>query len=143
MTATRTPVASIAERVRRLLAEDPAFAAAAPSPDVAAAIHAADGDLIATIAAAMAGYAHRPALARRARRVVRDPSSGALVHEHLEDVETVTYAQLWDRACAFAATVHQARTEAGLTGGAGARPAVARPMTTSSRCSASPASTTR
>ncbi|MDQ1745612.1 MAG: fatty acid CoA ligase FadD9, partial [Pseudonocardiales bacterium] len=114
----RTPATPIAERVRRLLAEDPAFAAAAPSKQVAATIEAADGDLVATIAAAMAGYADRPALARRARRVVRDPSSGALVHEHGQEVETVSYAQLWQRAGAFAATLHEARTEADSHGAA-------------------------
>ena len=114
MSQIQTPESSVADRVRRLLASDPAFAAAVPSPDVAAAIRAADGDLIDTITAAMTGYAQRPALLRRARRVVRDRATGALVHEHLPDVESVSYSQLWTRACAFAATVHESRVEAGV-----------------------------
>lgn len=112
MSQAQTSESSVADRMRRLLASDHAFAAAVPSPDVAAAIQAADGDLIDTITAAMTGYAQRPALLRRARRVVRDRASGALVHEHLTDVESMSYSELWTRACAFAATVHESRVEA-------------------------------
>ena len=60
----------LANRIVELRADDREFVEAAPSPAVAEAMRQADGDLVATMTAALTGYADRPALARRARQVV-------------------------------------------------------------------------
>ncbi len=87
----------VASRIAALHANDPEFARAVPSPDVADAIQRSDGSLIGVIAAAMEGYADRPALARRAVHVVRDPATGRRTRELLPAFETLTYAELWQR----------------------------------------------
>ena len=56
----------LANRIVELRADDPEFAEAAPSATVAEAIRQADGDLVATMTAALTGYADRPALDQRA-----------------------------------------------------------------------------
>ncbi|MFI0482967.1 carboxylic acid reductase [Actinomadura sp. 9N215] len=93
----------LADRVAALLATDAQFAGSVPDPRVAEAIARADGDLIGSIAAAMDGYADRPALGGRAVRVVRDPATGRAVHELQPWFETVSYAELWRRVRALAA----------------------------------------
>ncbi|MBT2364984.1 thioester reductase domain-containing protein [Streptomyces sp. ISL-10] len=90
-------------RMAALHANDPEFARAAPSPDVAEDIRLRDGSLVGTIAAAMHGYADRPALARRADRIVRDPVTGRRTRELLPAFETLTYAELWQRVGRLAA----------------------------------------
>ncbi|MDH6120136.1 fatty acid CoA ligase FadD9 [Kitasatospora sp. GAS204A] len=87
----------LASRTAALHANDPEFAAAAPSPAVAEAIRQRAGSLIGTISAAMDGYADRTALARRAERIVHDPATGRRTLELLPGFETVTYAELWQR----------------------------------------------
>ncbi|WP_103535574.1 carboxylic acid reductase [Streptomyces sp. SM11] len=92
----------VASRIAALHAGDPEFAGAVPSPDVADAIGRQDG-LMGVIAAAMHGYADRPALARRAGRVVRDPATGRRTRELLPVFDTLTYAELWQRVGRLAA----------------------------------------
>ncbi|WP_406280796.1 carboxylic acid reductase [Embleya sp. NBC_00896] len=87
----------LASRVEALRANDPEFARAASSPSVAEAIRRSEGSLIGTIAAAMSGYADRPALGHRATRIVRDPVTGRRTLELLPRFETLTYAELWRR----------------------------------------------
>ncbi|MEU7230626.1 carboxylic acid reductase [Streptomyces chrestomyceticus] len=86
----------VASRIAALYANDPQFARAAPDPDVADAISRHDS-LTGAIAAAMHGYADRPALARRAEHLVRDPATGRRTRELLPAFETVSYAGLWQR----------------------------------------------
>ncbi|MFJ8738264.1 carboxylic acid reductase [Embleya sp. NPDC127516] len=90
-------VRDLATRVAQLRASDREFARAAPSPEVVETIRRADGGLIATIAAAMSGYADRPALGRRAERVVRDPATGRSGLELLPEFRMSTYAEVWQR----------------------------------------------
>lgn len=87
----------IASRLAELHASDPEFARAAPSPDVARTVRRSAGSLVGTMAAAMRGYADRPALAHRAHHVVRDGATGERVLELLPSFETLTYAELWQR----------------------------------------------
>ncbi|MFJ2863072.1 carboxylic acid reductase [Kitasatospora sp. NPDC087314] len=91
------PDRDIASLAAALHANDPEFARAAPSSEVAAAVLGADGGLVGTIAAAMNGYADRPALGRRAERLVQDPATGRHHLELLPAFETVTYGELWQR----------------------------------------------
>ncbi|WP_424890092.1 carboxylic acid reductase [Streptomyces sp. XH2] len=101
--ASRSRSRAIASRVEALHTSDPEFARAAPAPSVAEAVHRADGSLIKTISAAMNGYADRPALGRRAERIVEDPATGRRTTELLPHFETVTYAELWQEVGSLAA----------------------------------------
>ncbi|MFE2292631.1 carboxylic acid reductase [Streptomyces sp. NPDC059452] len=92
----------VVSRIAALRAGDPEFARAVPSPDVADAISRQEG-LVGVIAAAMHGYADRPALARRSSRIVRDPATGRRTRELLPAFETLTYAELWQRVGRLAA----------------------------------------
>ncbi|MFF4253824.1 carboxylic acid reductase [Streptomyces sp. NPDC001663] len=56
-----------------------------------------------SVAAAMAGYAERPALGERIRATVTDTETGRTSVRLLPRFSTVTYAELWDRAGAVAA----------------------------------------
>ncbi|MEU8548200.1 carboxylic acid reductase [Streptomyces roseoverticillatus] len=94
---------AIASRLEALHAHDPGFARAAPLPSVVEAVSRADGSLIGTISAAMSGYADRPALGRRAERIVEDPATGRRTTELLPHFETVTYAELWQEVRNLAA----------------------------------------
>lgn len=105
----------IATRIAALHANDPEFARAAPSPDVAEAVRRRDGSLVGTIAAVMHGYADRPALARRADRIVRDPDTGRHTRELLPAFRTLTYGELWKRVGRLAAA--WAEGPAGLRAG--------------------------
>lgn len=92
----------VASRIAALYADDPEFAGAVPSPDVADAMGRQDG-LMGVIAAAMHGYADRTALARRSGRVVRDPATGRHTRELLPSFDTLTYAELWQQVGRLAA----------------------------------------
>ncbi|MEU7154545.1 carboxylic acid reductase [Streptomyces sp. NPDC045470] len=120
----------VASRIAALYANDPQFARAAPDPDVADAISRHDS-LTGAIAAAMHGYADRPALARRAGHLVRDPATGRRTRELLPAFETVSYAELWQRVghIATAWTDGTGGTSASGTSGTGpsARPGTLRP----------------
>ena len=96
------PGHDLASRVAALHANDPEFTAAAPSAAVAEAVRERADSLVGTIAAAMDGYADRPALARRAERIVRDPATGRRTVELLPGFEAVTYAELWQRVVRLA-----------------------------------------
>ncbi|MDQ0989459.1 carboxylic acid reductase [Streptomyces sp. V3I7] len=106
----------VASRIAALHANDPEFARAVPSPDVADALVRADGSLVGTIAAAMGGYADRPALARRADRIVRDPATGRATRELLPHFETLTYAEVWQRVIGLA-TAWSDESQGGLRAG--------------------------
>ncbi|WP_406294421.1 thioester reductase domain-containing protein [Embleya sp. NBC_00888] len=93
----------LAARVAQLRASDPEFARAAPSAEVVETIRRADGGLIATIAAAMSGYADRPGLGRRAERIVRDPVTGRSGLQLLPEFRMSTYAEVWQRVGVLAA----------------------------------------
>ena len=60
----------------RLLAEDAEFRATAPDPAVTAAKAAPGLTLAQIIATALDGYADRPCLGQRAKRLVTDPATG-------------------------------------------------------------------
>ncbi|MEU1480907.1 carboxylic acid reductase [Streptomyces sp. NPDC005760] len=105
----------LAERVAALRADDPEFAGAIPSPTVAEAMGRADGSLADTVRAAMTGYADRPALAQRARRVVADPATGRACLELLPRYDAVTYGELWARVGGLTRA-----WAAGVSGGFGA-----------------------
>ncbi|MGK5546167.1 carboxylic acid reductase [Streptomyces sp. URMC 127] len=100
---TPRPSHSISARIEALHTDDPEFARAVPAPAVAEAVHRADGSLMGTIAAAMTGYADRPALGRRAERLVEDPATGRRTVSLLPHFETLSYAELWQRVRRLAA----------------------------------------
>ncbi|MFJ9565126.1 carboxylic acid reductase [Streptomyces fuscichromogenes] len=56
-----------------------------------------------SVAAAMQGYAERPALGERVRAAVTDTETGRTTLRLLPRFNTVTYAELWDRAGVVAA----------------------------------------
>lgn len=93
----------LAQRVGDLLADDPQFAAALPDKDICEMLLRPDiswGDLMAAVAE---GYPDRPALGRRATRVVTDEGRRRL--ELLPRYDTVTYRELWQRVTATAAAL--------------------------------------
>jgi fatty acid CoA ligase FadD9 len=85
----------LANRIVELRAHDREFAEAAPAPAVAEAMRQADGDLVATMTAALTGYADRPALAQRASQLV--DSGGRRRLELLPRYESLSYRELWLR----------------------------------------------
>src|ERR1700736_5950461 len=66
----------VARRVEDLSANDPQFAAAKPSPAVAAALELPGLRLPQIVQTALEGYADRPALGQRAVEFVKDPKTG-------------------------------------------------------------------
>ncbi|WP_099024251.1 carboxylic acid reductase [Mycolicibacterium palauense] len=95
-------------RVADLYATDPQFAAAAPDPDVNAAIDNPDLQLPDIIATTFRGYAHRPALGRRAVEYRTDPVTGRTEARLLPRFDTVSYAELWHRVCTVSAGLRDA-----------------------------------
>ncbi|WP_059020145.1 carboxylic acid reductase [Mycobacterium sp. M26] len=87
-------------RIADLYATDSQFAAARPRPEVSAA--ARDLPLPHMIKAVFDGYADRPAVGQRATRAQRDPDTGRSIRVLEPALETLTYAQLWDRVDAVA-----------------------------------------
>ncbi|MER7754719.1 carboxylic acid reductase [Kitasatospora sp. NPDC097643] len=106
----------LAQRLAHLHTHDPDFTHSAPSPAVADAIRTADGGLAGTIAAAMHGYANRPALARRTETPVRDPATGRTTLHLGPSFTYLTYGRLWQRVTALA-TAWADRAETGLNPG--------------------------
>ncbi|XXJ61969.1 carboxylic acid reductase [Embleya sp. MST-111070] len=86
-----------------MVAEDPQLRAAVPVPSVGTAFRDSADSLVRSVALLMDAYARRPALGRRATRTVLDPASGRTTLELLPRFDTITYAQLWERAGAVAA----------------------------------------
>ncbi|MER0449442.1 carboxylic acid reductase [Streptomyces sp. Edi4] len=99
----------VASRIAQLRLNDGEFVRAAPSPEVAGAI-AGRATLTGAIAAAMAGYGDRPALARRAHHVVRDRATGRAVRELLPAYKALTYTELWQRVGRIAAAWREGAT---------------------------------
>ncbi|HZC51625.1 MAG TPA: hypothetical protein VE441_03890, partial [Mycobacterium sp.] len=83
----------LARRVEDLSANDPQFAAARPSPAVAAALEQPGLRLPQIVATLVEGYADRPALGQRAVEFVTDPKTGRTVAEPLSHFATITYRE--------------------------------------------------
>jgi len=60
----------------------------------------------------MEGNGDRPALGQRARQYITDPNTGATTSQLLPRFETISYRQLWHRACSLAAALYQQDTTA-------------------------------
>src|ERR1700756_3523054 len=94
-------VNQVARRVEDISANDPQFAAAKPSPAVAAALELPGLRLPQIVQTALEGYANRPALGQRAVEFVKDPKTGRTSLEVLSHFETITYRELSDRVGAL------------------------------------------
>jgi fatty acid CoA ligase FadD9 len=103
----------VARRVEDLSANDPQFAAAKPSPAVAAALELPELRLPQIVHTALEGYADRPALGQRAVEFVKDPKTGRTSLEVLPYFETITYRELSDRVGALARALTNESVQAG------------------------------
>src|SRR5271169_5550775 len=103
----------VARRVEDLSADDPQFAAAKPSPAVAAALEQPGLRLQQIIQTVLEGYADRPALGQRAVEFVKDPQSRRTSLELLPRFETITYRELDDRVGALARALTNDSVQAG------------------------------
>ncbi len=103
----------VARRVEDLSANDPQFAAAKPSPTVAAALELPGLRLAQIVQTALEGYADRPALGQRAVEFVKDPKTGRTSLEVLPYFETITYRELSDRVGALARALTNESMQAG------------------------------
>ncbi|QUR67172.1 carboxylic acid reductase [Mycobacterium spongiae] len=97
-----SPEERLARRIEDLYLNDPQFAAAKPSDAISEAIDRPDVSLSQIIRTVMEGYADRPALGQRVTHLITDPDTGRTTRELLPEFETLTYAELWDRAGGFA-----------------------------------------
>lgn len=84
------------DRLARLYATDPEFAAARPDPAVVAAVNEPGLTLPDIVRTVLTGYADRPALGARAVEFVTD-ETGRTVAELQPRFETITHGQLWER----------------------------------------------
>src|SRR5258707_8256786 len=100
-------------RIQELTAEDPQFAAAAPSPTVVAALELPGLRLPQIVQTVLEGYADRPALGQRAVEFVKDPKTGRTSLEVLPHFETITYRELSDRVGAVARALTDDPLQAG------------------------------
>src|SRR5271156_5351233 len=116
-TAADIPVDSgidqVARRVEDLSANDPQFAAAKPSPAVAAALELPGLRLPQIVQTALEGYADRPALGQRAVEFVKDPKTGRTSLEVLPYFETITYRELSNRVGALTRALTNESVQAG------------------------------
>jgi fatty acid CoA ligase FadD9 len=103
----------LARRVEDLSASDPQFAAAQPSPAVAALVDQPGLRLPQIVQTVLEGYAERPALGQRAVEFVTDPNTGRTVAELLTHFETITYRELGDRIGAVARALSSDSVQAG------------------------------
>jgi fatty acid CoA ligase FadD9 len=103
----------VARRVEDLSAKDPQFAAAKPSPAVAAALALPGLRLPQIVQTALEGYADRPALGQRAVEFVKDPTTGRTSLEVLRHFETITYRELSDRVGALTRALTNESVRAG------------------------------
>jgi fatty acid CoA ligase FadD9 len=103
----------VARRVEDLSANDPQFAAAKPSPTVAAALELPGLRLAHIVETALEGYAERPALGQRAVEFVKDPKTGRTSLKVLPHFETITYRELSDRVGALARALTNESVQAG------------------------------
>jgi fatty acid CoA ligase FadD9 len=98
--------ARIAAHVAKLCASDTQFRDAMPIPAISEARNRSELGLAQIMATCLEPYADRPALARRATEPVTDPQTGRLTRRLLDHFETVSYRELWSRACALASAWH-------------------------------------
>jgi fatty acid CoA ligase FadD9 len=106
-------ISQVARRVEELTANDPQFAAARPTPEVAAALELPGLRLPQIVQTALEGYADRPALGQRAVEFVKDPKTGRTSLEVLPHFETITYRELSDRVGALARALTNESVQAG------------------------------
>ncbi len=97
----------IRERFEALKTSDAQFRDALPLASVAEAKCRPELGLAQVLATCLEAYAARPALAERATRFVTDPATGRTRCEQLKRYESVSYAELWERARALAAFWYQ------------------------------------
>src|SRR6478735_3213164 len=90
------PDENFEDRIARLYATDPEFAAAKPSASVNAAVSEPGLTLPDVVRTVLTGYADRPALGARAVEFVTD-ETGRTVAELQPRFETITHGQLWER----------------------------------------------
>jgi fatty acid CoA ligase FadD9 len=93
-------------RLERLRAADLQFRGSFPSETVVAAKREPGLRLAQVVQVVMEGYADRPALGQRARELVTDRMTGRKTLSLLPRFDTVTYRDLWARACAVAGEWH-------------------------------------
>src|ERR1035441_651117 len=105
MTAAST-ADQIEARVKELTENDPQFREALPLPAVNEAKVKSELGLAQIAALVMEAYADRPALAQRATELATDPANGRRTRRLLKRYETITYRELWSRACALANVWH-------------------------------------
>ena len=106
-------ISQVDRRVEELSANDPQFAAAKPSPAVAATLELPGLRLPQIVATALDGYADRPALGQRAVEFVKDPTTGRISLEVLPYFETITYRELSERVGALARALTNESVRAG------------------------------
>jgi len=97
-----------ARRIAELSTTDAQFIAARPSAAVTAAVTQPGLRLQQIVRMIMEGYVDRPAVGQRAVEFVRDPVSGRTSEQLLPRFDTITYGELWERACAIAAELSNA-----------------------------------
>ncbi|MDT5138052.1 MAG: fatty acid CoA ligase FadD9 [Mycobacterium sp.] len=100
-------------RIQELTADDPQFAAAAPSPTVVAALEQPGLRLPQIIQTVLEGYADRPALGQRAVEFVKNPQTGRTSVELLPRYDTVSYQELNDRVGALTRALAEDSVQAG------------------------------
>ena len=97
----------IRERFETLKKNDAQFRDTLPLASVAEAKCRPELGLAEVVATCLEAYSARPALAERATRFVTDPATGRTRCEQLKSYESVSYAELWERARALAALWYQ------------------------------------
>lgn len=103
---TPDPRAKLIELATRLASDDAQFRDSFPRKEVTAAKAQPGLRLAQVVQIAMQGYAERPALGQRARQQVVDPATGRSTLQLLPRFETITYRELWARACGVASAWH-------------------------------------
>jgi fatty acid CoA ligase FadD9 len=92
-------------RIASLYSTDHQFAQAAPDATIVAAIDAPDMTLPSIVDTVFDGYADRPALGQREIRFVTEPDTGRTSAELLPSFQTLSYAEVSQRAHALAAAL--------------------------------------
>jgi fatty acid CoA ligase FadD9 len=97
-------------RIARLYASDPQFRAASPLPEVIDAARRPGLRLPEVIKTLVDGYADRPALGQRTRKMVLDRETGNITTQLLPSFETISYGDLWTRVRAVATALRRDKT---------------------------------
>ncbi|BBX63136.1 oxidoreductase [Mycobacterium saskatchewanense] len=95
----------VQRRIVQLYGADEQFAAARRDDAITEAIDTPGLRLPQLVQTVMEGYADRPALGQRAVEFVRDAQTGRTSAQLLPKFQTITYAQLWDRAILVASAL--------------------------------------